>query len=153
MRPALRSIPAIAIVVLCTTALAIAAAGVTALASGRVYLVESAQLRLTNSDESTLNERGQAKGTYNAPVTASLDLSPSHVTARFTIYPRGGSISGKAQARYVVRGSTGYYGGTLTITHGTGAYRHASGSNVGISGTISHLNFNLTVKVNGWIKP
>jgi hypothetical protein len=115
-----------------------------------VYLVENAQLHLSGEGESTLRERGQASGTFNAPVIADLNLSIGHVTGLVTIYPKGGSISGKAQARYVARGSIGYYGGTLTITGGTGTYRHASGSNIGLSGTINHLNFNLTVKAHGW---
>jgi hypothetical protein len=117
----------------------------------RLSLVENAQLHLTNEGEATLNERGQATGTFDAPVTSRLKLSPGHVTGTFVVYPKGGSISGRAQARFVVRSSVGYYGGTLTITRGTGAYRHASGSNIGISGTINRLSFALTIKVNGWM--
>lgn len=127
-----------------------AANGPVAVAARRVYLVENAKLSLTGEGETSLTERGQALGTFNAPVSAHLKLSPGHVSGLFTIYPKGGSVSGKAQARYVVRGSVGYYGGTLTITGGTGIYRHASGSQISISGTINHLNFDLTVKAHGW---
>jgi hypothetical protein len=123
----------------------------TALATKRTRLVETAQLHLTGEGDSTLNERGHASGTFNAPVTAHLDLSVGHVTAVFTLLLKGGSVTGKAEARYVQKGSIAYYGGTLNVIHGTGAYRHASGSNIGISGTINHLNFNLTVKASGWI--
>lgn len=122
-----------------------------ALASKRTRLIENAQLHLTGEGESTLNERGRASGTFDAPVTAHLNLSVGHVTAVFTLLLKGGSVTGKAEARYVVKGSIAYYGGTLNVVHGTGVYRHASGSNIGISGTINHLNFNLTVKANGWI--
>jgi hypothetical protein len=117
----------------------------------RTRLVETAKLHLAGEGESTLNERGHATGTFDAPVTAHLDLSIGHVTAVFTLLLKGGSVTGKAEARYVQKGSIVYYGGTLNIVHGTGAYRHASGSNIGISGTINHINFNLTVKANGWI--
>ena len=130
---------------------ATASGGPSARQARRTRLVERAALRLTSSEESTLYERGQAYGTFNAPLTAHLNLYPGHVTALFTIYPRGGSITGRASARFVVKGSTGYYGGTLEITHGTGRYRHASGSNIGISGTINRQTFALTVKANGWI--
>lgn len=119
--------------------------------ASRTYLLENGQLHLTSEGETTLNERGRARGTFNAPVTSQLTLSPDHVTAIFTVDAKGGSVSGKAQARFVVRSSIGYYGGTLTITRGTGIYRHASGSNIGISGTINRLSFALTVKVNGWM--
>lgn len=122
-----------------------------ALAARRVRLVENAQLHLTGEGESTLNERGRATGTFNAPVTAQFNLSIGHVTAVFTLLLKGGTVTGKAEAKYKVSGSTAYYGGTLNVVRGTGAYRHASGSNIGISGTINHLNFNLTVKASGWI--
>jgi hypothetical protein len=125
--------------------------GPVAVAARRLYLTESASLRLIGEGETTLNERGRGTGTFSAPLTARLNLSPSHVTGTFTIYPKGGSISGITQARFILKGSIGYYGGTLTITHGTGHYRHASGAGIGISGTINHLSFALTVKAHGWM--
>jgi hypothetical protein len=121
-----------------------------ALAARRLYLVENATLHLTGEGETNVIERGQASGTFDAPLTANLKLSVGHVAGLFKIFPKGGSISGQAQARYVVQGSIGYYGGTLTITHGTGRYSKASGSNIDISGTINHLNYELTVKAHGW---
>lgn len=120
-------------------------------ASARTHLVESASLRLVGNGSSSLSERGQARGTFNAPLTAHLHLAPGKVTAAFTIYPKGGSISGAAIAHFIVKGSIGYYGGTMHITGGTGHYRHATGSNIPVSGTINHLTFALTVKANGWI--
>jgi hypothetical protein len=117
-----------------------------------VLLVETGRLSLTREGESTLSERGRASGTFNGALLARLTLSANHVSAVFTIYPKGGSITGRAYARFVSKGSTVYYGGTLSIVHGTGAFRHASGSNIGISGTISHLTFALTVKARGWMR-
>lgn len=122
-------------------------------AARAVFLYENAYLRLTHTNnESTLNERGTAYGTFRAPLTAFLRVSAEHVNAIFTIYPHGGSITGRASARFKIQGHTGYYGGTLTIVHGTGAYRHASGRNIGISGTINRISFALTVKAKGWMK-
>ena len=118
-----------------------------------VFLYENARLRLTHTDnESTLNERGTAYGTFSALLTAYLKVSAEHVNAIFTIYPHGGSITGRASASFKIQGHTCYYGGTLTITHGTGPYRHASGKNLGISGTIDRISFALTVKAKGWMK-
>jgi hypothetical protein len=114
-----------------------------------VDLVENAQLHLIHEAGSTLNEKGQATGTFNAPVTCQLTLSANHVTAAFVVYPRGGSISGIAHAHFIVKGSTAYYGGTFVITHGSGSYKHASGKNLGISGTINRQNFSMTVKAHG----
>lgn len=120
-------------------------------AARSVNLVETAYLKFRSGGESTLNEQGYAKGTFNAPLVARMNLSASHVSATFTIYAKGGSITGKASARFVVKGSTVYYGGTLNIVHGTGAYSHAAGSGIGISGTINRLSFALTVKAHGWM--
>lgn len=145
----------------CATALAMSTAGLTAQAStgnvvarqaSKVYLVENARLHVAHNNEyeSTIGERGQAAGTFNAPVTTALTLGPSQVTAVFTIYPHGGSISGTARANYIVKNSIGYFGGMLTITRGTGAYRHASGTNMGFSGTIDRQSFSMSIKVHGW---
>lgn len=151
----LGSATALAVLVAGTSGPALGASGadrrVPARQARRLSLVENAQLHLTNEGEATLDERGQATGTFDAPVTSRLKITPGHVTGTFAVHPRGGSISGTARARFVVRNSVGYYGGTLTITRGTGAYRHASGSNIGISGTINRLSFALTIKVNGWM--
>jgi hypothetical protein len=152
------SLPAVPLVLLLASVLACAPGsasangGLSAKQAGRTRLTENATLHLANGEESTLHERGEAHGTFNAPLSATLDLSPGHVTGFFTIHPSGGTIRGKATARFVVQGSVGYYGGTLNITGGSGRYAHASGSNVAISGTISRQTFVLTVKASGWIR-
>lgn len=117
----------------------------------KVQLSESAQLKFTREDGSALVEYGQATGTYNAPVNTILTIHPTSVTATVTLFPKGGSITGTAQANYIVKGSTGYFGGTFTISHGTGSYRHASGKALGISGTINRETFAMTVKAHGEI--
>lgn len=121
-------------------------------AARTVYLREYASLRLTKEDGNTLYERGRAWGTFSGGIVARLHFTASSVSAVFTIYPKGGSVTGTAFARYIVKGSTGYYGGALNITKATGAYRHAAGHHIGISGTISRTSFRLSVKANGWIK-
>lgn len=121
-------------------------------AARTVFLKEDASLRLTKEGGTSIGERGEGWGTFRGPVTAVLTIHPERVNATFTIYPKGGSVTGRASARYVVRGSTGYYGGTLTIIKGTGIYRHATGTNLGISGAISRQTFALSVKAHGWIR-
>lgn len=121
-------------------------------AARSTYLSEYASLRFAHENGSSISERGQGSGTFRAPIAAVLTIRPEHVSATFTIYPKGGSVTGRASARYIIRGSTGYYGGTLTIVKGTGIYRHASGSNIGISGTINRQTFALIVKAHGWIR-
>jgi hypothetical protein len=132
----------------------LAASQPAAWAARALYLNETASLHLVRANESAsvLFERGGGSGTFRGSVVAQLTIAPEHVYANFTIYPHGGSITGSASARYIVKGSTGYYGGTLKITHGTGSYRHAAGTNLGISGTINRYSFALTVKAHGWMK-
>ncbi len=114
-----------------------------------VDLVENANLKLISEDGAALVEHGQAAGTYNAPVTATFTIHPKAVTATVTVYPHGGSITGVAQTNYIVQNSTGYFGGTLTITRGTGRFKGASGKSLGISGTINRYSFAITVKAHG----
>jgi len=81
-----------------------------------------------------------------------LTIHPKSVTAVVTIYPRGGSISGVANANYVVKGSLGYFGGTFTLRRGTGRYSHISevnGKPLGISGSIDRYSFAMEVKAHG----
>lgn len=120
-------------------------------AAKKVQLQENAQLKFIREDGSALVEHGQAAGTYNAPVSAIMTIHSTSVTSVVTLFPKGGSITGTAQANYIVKGSIGYFGGTFTITHGTGTYRHASGKALGISGTINRETFAMTVKAHGEI--
>jgi hypothetical protein len=115
----------------------------------RIDLIENANLKLISEEGSALVEHGQSAGTYNAPVTATFTIHPKAVTATVTVYPHGGSITGVAQTNYVVQNSIGYFGGTFTITHGTGSFRDASGKSLGISGTINRYSFAITVKAHG----
>jgi hypothetical protein len=117
-----------------------------------VSLTETGRLHSTSGTGSTIDERGQATGTYNCAITVHLTiLSANRVTAAFTVNPRGGTISGTGSARFQTKGANGYFGGTISIAHGTGSYRHASGTNIGISGVINRETFDLTVHVHGAI--
>lgn len=153
---------AVPVLLSCATILAIVVAALPLPASGatgsaiareakKTQLNESAYLKFTREDGAALVEYGQATGTYNAPVSTILTIHPTSVTATVTIFPKGGSITGTAQANYIVKGSTGYFGGTFTIAHGTGTYRHVSGKALGISGTINRETFAMTVKAHGEI--
>jgi hypothetical protein len=122
-------------------------------AAGRIHLVEVAHLKFSGEKGASLVERGQATGTYNAPVWAEVTLRAKKVTAVVTIYPRGGSITGTAVASFTEVGTLYYFGGLFTIRHGTGKYRHTSevaGKALGFSGIFNHKTLNADeVKTNG----
>lgn len=160
MRRSKESIPAVLTISIGALALLVSIVGFATSASGAtrgpmgtqaktVDLVENSSLKLTSEEGAALVEHGRATGTYDAPVTAIFTIHPKAVTATVTVFPHGGSITGVAQANYVVQNSVGYFGGTFTIVHGTGSFRHASGKALGISGTINRYTFATTVKAHG----
>lgn len=121
--------------------------------SRQSFFYENANLHLASENGNAIAERGYARGTYNAPVVCTFHISTGHaIKAFYTIYPAGGSVSGEANARYVIKNDTGYYGGYMTIKKGTGRFNRASGRNIGFSGTINRSNYNVVTKVNGWMR-
>jgi hypothetical protein len=76
---------------------------------------------------SEISESGRATGTYNAPVLAGLTIHAHSVTSVVTVFLKGGAITATANASFEVTGVVGNFHGTLTVSHATGTYRHASG--------------------------
>jgi hypothetical protein len=121
-------------------------------AAREVNLRETGHMHAVGEPGTTIDERGGAIGTFNGSIVGRLTIaSANRVTATFTIRPKGGSITGRGSARFEQQGANGYFGGTISITGGTGGYAHASGTNLGISGVISRETFALTVHVHGKI--
>lgn len=122
-------------------------------AAREVNLQETGHLHAIGEPGTTIIERGNATGTFNCSIAGRLTIvSANKVTATFTVRPKGGSITGRGSARFEQQGAYGYFGGTISITGGTGSYAHASGTNIGISGAISRETFALTVHVHGKIR-
>jgi hypothetical protein len=127
--------------------------GPVAVAAREVNLQETGYLHSVGEPGDTVLERGHANGTFDCSIVVYLTItSANRVTAAFTVKPEGGSITGKGSARFAQKGSSGYFGGTIAITAGSGSYAHAKGMNIGISGVISRETFALTVHVNGKIR-
>jgi len=120
-------------------------------ASRAAFLNETGHLQLTNKHGFTLNEKGTASGTAGGVIYAHLTLvSSSRVTAEVNIYPKGGSISGDGSGSYHRSGATAVFSGSMSISHGTGSYRHIRGSGLSFSGTIQESNKDaITVHVSG----
>jgi hypothetical protein len=110
---------------------------------------DTANLHLISHKRGTLQERGLASGTLHCPLAIELAISSSTVGIAFTCTARGGSISGTGKAAFYVSAAVAHFSGTLSVTHGTGAYVHASKSSLQIQGTLLRENYALTVRVIG----
>lgn len=98
-------------------------------AARTVTLSETAHLEPGKQEVpgSEISESGRATGTYNAPVLAGLTIHAHSVTSVVTVFLKGGSITASANASFEFTGVVGNFHGTLTVSHATGTYRHASG--------------------------
>jgi hypothetical protein len=121
-------------------------------ASGRaartLNVADEAHLRLTGTQGEVLLEEGPAKGALPGTVKVRFAVS-STITGSFTIYPRGGgSISGRGTARLHSTGTYASFGGSMSVSHGTGRYAHAHGSG-GFYGTVNRRTNALVIQTTG----
>jgi hypothetical protein len=163
MRALGRPIPARRIIPVCGLAVTAAAVALGASASGSagrsvahtarvVRIQEHGRLKFVSERGATLIERGAAYGTYRATMIVDLTIHSKAVSATVTIYPHGGTITGRAYASYRIVKNLGYFGGTLNLGRGTGKYSHiaeAGHKPFGVSGVINRENFEVEVKANG----
>ena len=70
------------------------------------------------------------------------------LTANFTIYASGGTITGRGTGKPHGSGTYESFAGTLVATGGTGRYAHAHGHG-GFYGTFDRKNYDLTVQTTG----
>ncbi len=142
-------------------ALALAAAGAhVAIAAARAPAVPRARaarllsvddtghLHLLNASGAVLSEEGPVSGTLPGSTKVRLDVG-TNVTASFTIYAHGGgSITGHGSAILHSSGRYSSFGGTLSVTRGTGRYANAQGSGK-LYGVIERRTDALTVQTTG----
>jgi hypothetical protein len=111
-------------------------------------VTDEAHLHLISTSGEVLEEEGPASGALPGKVKARFDVSTS-ITGSFVFYPRGGgSITGHGSARLHSTGTYSSFGGTLTVSHGTGRYAHAHGSG-GLYGTVNRHTNALIVQTTG----
>jgi hypothetical protein len=112
---------------------------------------DSSELHLVHAVGNTLIEEGRARGTLPGTVRIRLNIDVERGTAssRFTIYTRGGSLSGYAQGEaHPGRGGWESFSGTTRLEHGTGRYAHASGTGK-MYGALYRRNDRLIVQTIG----
>lgn len=110
---------------------------------------EVGELKKENSSGTTIDEKGIGKGTFNCSVVMEMTLSGTLVTAKYTAWLSGGSISGTAIAHINSATKTiGYFSGSITLHGGTRGRTHASGT-AKFSGEINRIYFNMNTHITG----
>jgi hypothetical protein len=128
---------------------ALLACGLGSAAASETYIKEEGHLHLARkSGGSAIVEEGSASGTFDASVQTEITIKVSRVTGSVVVHLKGGSISGNATATPHFSGKYVSFKGSLTIKHGTGRYRGASGT-AGFYGALNHANYTLSVQLIG----
>lgn len=116
-------------------------------AAGKLSVRDEGHLHLEHESGSLLLEEGRATGTLPGSVKVRFDVGAT-VTAYFTIYTDGGSITGHGKGALHSTGAYSTFGGTLSVTSGSGRFAHAHGSG-GLYGAINRRTDALTVQTIG----
>jgi hypothetical protein len=120
----------------------------TASAAHVLNVKDEGHLHSVRSSGSELVEEGSISGTIPGKVRVSFNIGAT-VSAKFTIYANGGgSISGRGGGTLHSTGVYSSFGGSLTVTGGSGRYAHAHGSGT-LSGAINRKTYALTVRTVG----
>jgi hypothetical protein len=126
-----------------------AGAGERAGAARALNVTDTGRLHVISTSGSSVLEEGAATGRLPGSVRVRLEVA-ALVTASFTIYARGGTLSGHGSGALHSAGLYATFGGTMTVTRGTGRYAHAHGHG-GFYGAINRRTFAVTVQTTGML--
>ena len=119
-------------------------------AANTLRVNDTGHLRLLKSFGGVLLEEGRASGTLPGSARVRMVIG-SIVTASFTIVARDGSIAGRGRATLHSSGRYTSFGGSLSVTGGSGRYAHAYG--IGrLYGVIDRRTDALTVQAIGSLR-
>jgi hypothetical protein len=116
-------------------------------AAGTLKITDTADMHYISGSGSLLHESGSASGTLPGSMKANCSIGAT-LTANFTIYASGGTITGRGTGTPHGSGTYESFAGTLVATGGTGRYAHAHG-HAGFYGTFDRRNYDLTVQTTG----
>jgi tetraprenyl-beta-curcumene synthase len=106
-----------------------------------------AHLRYVSASGSTLYETGRASGTLPGSMRVHMTIGPTF-SGSFTIYASGGRIAGHGSATPHGVGVYESFAGSVTLTGGSGRFRHASGS-AKLYGTFNRNTYALLIQTEG----
>ncbi len=109
---------------------------------------DEGHLHSVRTSGADLIEEGPVRGTVPGTVKVNFNIGAT-VTASFTIYASGGgSITGRGKGALHSTSEYATFGGSLTVTGGTGRYAHAHGGG-GLYGAVNRKTYALTVQTVG----
>lgn len=117
-------------------------------AAHTLNVTDTAHVHYVKEVGSKLLDEGTATGGLPGRASAEFDIGATTVSADFTIRAQGGTISGQGSGTLHGVGTTVSFGGTMTITNGTGRYAHAHGHG-GFFGTLNRRNYAAVVQTTG----
>ncbi|MHB1858867.1 MAG: hypothetical protein ACYCUM_01950 [Solirubrobacteraceae bacterium] len=115
--------------------------------SRSLHATDRATLRYVSSTVNVFYETGRATGTLPGWMRVHMRLG-AKFTGEYAIETRGGTIRGKGSA--IPHGSGAYesFAGTITVSGGTGRFRHAHGR-ARVYGTFDRVDNQLKVQTTG----
>jgi tetraprenyl-beta-curcumene synthase len=111
---------------------------------------DEAHLRYVSASGSTLYETGRASGTLPGSMRVHMSIGPTF-SGSFTIYASGGTIAGHGTATPHGVGVYESFAGSLTLTGGSGRFRHASGA-AKLYGTFNRNTYALLIQTEGTLR-
>jgi hypothetical protein len=110
--------------------------------------VDTAHLHRVHCSCSEILEEGEAKGTLPGWVRAYVTVG-APIVVRFTIIVRGGgTLSGEGSGKPKGNPAEPSFAGTMTVTRGTGRYRHAHGKG-DFYGTLNRSTYAAVMQTTG----
>ena len=134
---------------LCWIAVAQAASAQSAARTAHTLNVtDEAHLHVVHTDGELLEEEGRATGALPGTIYVRFQIGSS-VSGSFTIYSySGGSITGHSSAKLRSTGTYASFGGSVSVSHGTGRYTYVHGHG-GFYGIVNRHTDALVVQTTG----
>jgi hypothetical protein len=112
---------------------------------------DEGHLRKVGESGADLIEEGSVTGTLPGTVRVGFNIG-AVIEATFTLYPHGGgTLTGHGSGELHSSGRYASFGGTMTVTGGSGRYRHAHGTG-GFYGTVNRKTYALVVQTRGTLR-
>jgi hypothetical protein len=108
---------------------------------------DTAHLHYISVSGSLLYEEGKASGTLPGNMRVHFNVGATF-SGSFTIYTRGGTITGHGTATPHGSGVYESFAGSLVVNGGSGRYTHAHGR-AGLYGTFNRSSYGLVIQTTG----